>query len=228
MNFSSGDWYYEHIYYSTLKQSLQTGQMPYHLSAPPDGRRSDRFLGLPNVLLSPQFVFLKWLPIPVFTLVNVLLLYSIGYLGCLSIRRRYQLAIGPFAFLFLLFNFNGFITAHLGIGHAHFQGYFLLSWYVLLILQMIENPNRYATPLAFPLVLAGIAYQGSFHIYVWCCAFLLAVGLCNLRYIRQVSLALLLSAITCSCRILPAMIALYGFKDFFHPGYADIRELIDA
>jgi len=61
--------------------------------------------------------------------------------GLLLIRHRYRLGLAPFTLLFLLFNFNGFITSHLAVGHSMWFGYFLLSFAALFILEMLEEQS---------------------------------------------------------------------------------------
>ena len=71
-----------------LKDALVQGLPPLHISDPdpsdpyPLGGITDRFLVIPDQILSPQVILLRILPIGVFVAGNVLLLYSLGYAGC--------------------------------------------------------------------------------------------------------------------------------------------------
>src|SRR5881394_318516 len=128
MRFSHEDWVVAYSYYTIVHEAVGAGVLPYHSSAPLDNRGSDRFMGLPNTPLSPQFLLLGRVGFPWFVVINGLLLYTVSALGCLALRREHRLGWIPFTFLFLIFNFNGFITAHLSAGQTAFFGYFFLPW----------------------------------------------------------------------------------------------------
>ena len=64
---------------------------------------SDRFLGLPETPLSPQFLLIGIMEDPLFNLCNVLLLNTFLFLGLLLIRREHKLFPIPFIFLCLLY-----------------------------------------------------------------------------------------------------------------------------
>lgn len=52
-----------------------------------------------------------------------------------------------FSILFLLFNINGHISAHLSVGHATWTGYFLFSWLLPFILELFSGDEKNKFPL---------------------------------------------------------------------------------
>ena len=73
------------------QEALQTGQLPLHVqSATGMKDATDRFLSIPDLILSPQVVLLLWLTPGAFSLVQVLLLYALGYGGLLLLRRKWN------------------------------------------------------------------------------------------------------------------------------------------
>lgn len=77
---------------------------------------TDRFLTLPDVITTPQTLFLLFVNIPTFVLIDILIQYLIGFPGLLWVRRRFNLSLFAFSVLFFLFNFNGFILSHYSPG----------------------------------------------------------------------------------------------------------------
>ena len=129
MSFKVHDWAKEFIYYSVLKQAMESGRLPFHI--PMAFHETQRFLALPEINMSPQVFLLPLMDVGTFVLVNTLFMYTIGFAGCLAIRSRYGLSPVAFSVLFMLFNFNGHITAHMGVGHSMWTAYFLLPFFFL-------------------------------------------------------------------------------------------------
>lgn len=226
-SFSPRDWPKEFLHYATLRALVSDPVIPYFVTP---ARRGIEFLGNPETVLSPQIVLLPLMGIGKFVLVNTLIMYSLGFLGCLLIRWRYQLSLVPFIMLFLLFNFNGHITSHISAGHSMWNGYFLLPFFVYLILEMVRPSSsaRLKVPLLMALVLFGIVLQGSFHIYFWCLMFLVLVGLFNRELWKEVMLAGIFSVWLSLFRLLPAAFAFTGFQPSYASGYPNFATFFDA
>jgi hypothetical protein len=221
------DWPKEHAYCIVLRQAMETGQFPYHI--PREFHGTDRFLGLPEINLWPQGLLLLWLPPGPFFLANTLVLYSCGFLGCLLLRRRYGLGLVAFTFLFLLFDFNGYITAHLSAGHVMWNGYFLLPFFGLVLLRWAEEGGSPARAVRLAFVLFAMMMQGSFHLVIWCWMFLLFFVLFNPRCWKEGLLAIGFSGLLCSCRILPAVVAFWGSHEYgFLSGYPTVTDLLES
>lgn len=219
------DWPKDRDYCVLLKEALVRGQVPYHMSV--IHQSTDRFLGLPETILSPQILLLPYVEIGTFFLCQTLLLYTFGFLGCLLIRRRYQLGLMPFALLFLLFNFSGYITSHLAVGHSMWNGYFLLPFFCLWVLELLDGPA--ARPaLLLALVLFGMMLQGCFHHVVWCWLFLVLLVVFNPRYWRSVLVVLGGSAALSIHRIGPAVVTFWDGHRGFYAGYPTLSLLLDS
>jgi hypothetical protein len=82
--------------------------------------------------------------------------------------------VTPFAFLilFTLAGFNGYITAHLAVGHSMWGGFFLLPFFALEALSLAEEKTSPGVITRMALVLFGMLLQDSFHMFIWCCMFL--------------------------------------------------------
>ena len=176
-------------------------------------RQSVKFLGNPRTVLSPQIVLLPLVGLGNFVLFNTWIMYSLGFVGCLLLRKRFQLSLLSFIFLFLLFNFNGHITAHLSVGHTMWLGYFLLPFFFLIILDLAQHqgPPRLRVSLPLSLILFGIVLQGSIHFYIWCLLFLAIFGIFNRRHWKVASLTIVLSLCLSAVRWLPAPFVWGGY-----------------
>ncbi len=84
-----------------LRDAVIKGMLPLHM---PDASAlrniTDRYLALPDMLVSPQIILLRWLEVGQFILVNTWLLYALGMLGLLWLRRRFRLSLAAFTILF--------------------------------------------------------------------------------------------------------------------------------
>lgn len=227
MSFKPHDWGKEFIYYSVLRQAVSTGAMPYHIALSFHG--SDRFLALPEVNLSPQILLLPLVSVGGFVVLNTLLLYSAGFLGSLLIRRRYGLSLASFAVFFLLFNFNGHIVAHIGVGHSMWAGYFLLPFFLLSLLEAIDGAPWRTAAAKLAAVLFAISLQGSFHLLIWCVLLLVLILAFNWkRHGRAMLAAVVVAGVLCAHRLLPALFALWGKKEKFIWSYPTPLDLVDA
>lgn len=227
--FSAFDWPKEYKYYSVLRQALLEPAIPYHISE--KFQSTDRFLALPETNLSPQIILLPHMNIPQFILFNTLLLYSIGFFGCLLIKRKYKLSFYPFTMLFLLFNFNGYITSHLAVGHSMWNGYFLLPFFCLFVLRLLEEPQKNKNSIfKLSILLFIMVLQGSFHIFVWCLMFLVLIGLFNRKIIGPAFLITLFSIFLSAFRLMPAAANFYnkGYPFVFISGYPGLFALFKA
>lgn len=221
------DWSKEFDYYVVLQEALRSRQLPYHMSE--DYQGTDKFLGLPETNLSPQILLLPHVDVGRFLWWNALLLYSIGFVGCLLIRSRYGLGVAPFAMLWLLFNFNGFITSHLAVGHSMWFGYFFLSFAVLYVLEIVEEASLIAA-LKLALVLFAMMLQGSLHLVVWVWMLVgLLVAFNPRAYWKPGALAVGFSGVLSAFRVLPAAVTFAGRSDRgFWAGYPTLSEVLDG
>jgi hypothetical protein len=170
-----------------------------------------QYLARQNRPLSPQILLLVFLNPATYVLVNVWIFYGLSFWGLMLIRERYKLSFISFLSIFLLFNLNGHIVAHMGSGHFEWVGYFLLPFYVLLVLKMVEGEQTgWRWLLSMSVVLMGIVLQGAAHFFIYCVAFLLLLGVFQPRYFSTVMKAAALGALASLVRILPPAIQFAG------------------
>jgi hypothetical protein len=128
--------------------------------------------------------------------------------------------------LFLLFNFNGLITGHLAVGHSIYTAYFLLPFFVLLVLDLLEREQAgWKWILAFAVLQLAILLQGLFHLYVWCLMFLALLVLFNPRLLRPVAMAGFFSVLVGLPRLLPPALVVGRITHEFMGGPATVTDL---
>ncbi len=224
--FNHHDWPKEYQYYNILKTAIQNRVIPYHVSEAFHG--THRFLALPETVLAPQIFLLSRVGIGQFIVINTLLLYSLGFIGCLLIWRRYQLSFFAFTVLFLLFNFNGHITAHLAAGHSMWTGYFLLPFFAFFVLNFAEGRGTLVTAISLSFVLWLMCLQGSFHLYIWCTVFLLLLAANRLAHSGPILWSIFFSFLLGLFRIVPAAITFWNIQQNLRPGYPTLLDLLTA
>lgn len=222
--FTHEDWPKELHYLEVLQQAVREGRVPFYISRPIHTRK---FLALPEASWSPQALFLRWIEPGPFVLLNTLILFSLGFAGCLLLKRRLGLSFPSFAFFFLLFAFNGHITAHLAVGHSMWSGYFLLPFFFLFALDLVEARSRRA-PLLLAVVLFGLSLQGALHIFTWCVLLLLLLAAFDRARAGAVFEALLWAFALSACRLVPAYFLMNRKEQTFISGIPSLPDLWHA
>jgi hypothetical protein len=224
--FDLHDWQQAGAYYSFLKEAVSTGQFPLHMDS--DLVTTDRYLGRPDTPLSPNIVLLRFLEPGMYTLVDTLTWYSIGFVGLALLKRRCKLSIFSFTIFFLLFNFNGHITAHISVGHTMWVGYFLLPFLALQLLRMLDHPRlSLGWLLATALVLSGMFMLGAFHMAIWCGLFMVILGVIYPRYLGSIVKVIALTFLLSLWRILPPIIEFgRGSNIAFLTGFPSLLDLL--
>jgi hypothetical protein len=125
----SDGWRRRVLHAQPLRDAISTRSLPLHTDVPLQG--TSDFLGIPETSLTPDVLLLSILSNQRFVPVHVSLMCLVGLLGCW--RLAWKLDRKPFTLLAfaVVFTFNGFITAHLAVGHLMFTGYFLFPWALL-------------------------------------------------------------------------------------------------
>jgi hypothetical protein len=209
-HFDIQDWHLQvGPYLDFLSKALKSGQFPLHADSP--YMIPSQYLARQNRPFSPQILLLYFLNPATYVLVNVWIFYSLGFVGLLLIREKYHLSFVSFLSLFLLFNLNGHIIARVGVGHFEWMGYFLLPFYVLLVLKMVEGERTgWKWLLSMSLLMLAITLQGAAHFFIYCMSFLLLLALFQPRFFSPVIKAIVLSALVSMIRILPPAIQFVG------------------
>jgi hypothetical protein len=219
------DWPKEFRYYDVLRQAVEQRRLPLFLSRPILSGR--KLLAVPEVNCTPGVLLLGFLSIPRFVLLDALAFYAIGFAGLLWLRRRYALGFLPFALLFLIFFFNGHLVAHMAVGHSMWAAHFLLPFFVLGVLALIEGDGKGA-PALLALTLFAILLRGGVHLFSWCVLFLLLLAGFNPRRARAVLLALTGAAVLGMARLAPAAFLARRWNGAFLSGFPSAGDLWHA
>jgi hypothetical protein len=222
--FTAEDWVKEWVSYTILRQAVTRGPLPFHISSLIQG--TDRFLAIPETLVSPQILLLRLVDIGPFILLNTLILFTVGFWGLLLLKRHLRLSPIVFTALFLLFAFNGHIMAQMAVGHAMWVGYFILPFFLLLIFQALDGIASRNWPLWMALTLFGILLQGAIHIYIWCLFFLGLLWLAAPRLRMRLFLAAGVSLLLGMFRLLPAGLAFPRGSATFYAGYSSLTQML--
>lgn len=212
-----------------LRDAVIKGVLPLHM---PDASAlrnlTDRFMSLPDMLLSPQILLLRFLEVGPFILVNTLLFYTLGVWGLLWFRRRFSLSLAAFTALFFLFNFNGHILAHYSVGHVTWAGYFLFPWLLALVFQLLEGDHTWAWVAKTALLMFFMYLQGSFHQFIWVLLFLGFLAVSSWKHFWPVVKALVFAVLLSMVRILPPVLLLGQFDDEFLGGYPSLWDVLQS
>jgi hypothetical protein len=223
--FDYHDWGLAAHYLVGIREGLQTGQLPLHLNP---WLITERFLANPELPLSPQVLLLYVIDLRQFLLVNTLILYTAGFAGLVLLARRFNLSAFSFTLLFLIFNLNGHITAHLAAGHMMWLGYFLTPFLILLVFDAVDRGADRRWPALVALVMLALLLQGAFHFVLWSMLLIAVIALTQ-RSLRWPAIhALLLTAALGAIRYLPALIEFRNRDWSFVGGFQSATEVLEA
>jgi hypothetical protein len=212
-----------------LKNAVSSLALPLHMPSASALRGvTDRYLSLPDILLSPQGILLAVLQVGPFILVNFLLLYAAGFWGLLKLRKKFSLSLAVFAILFFLFNFNGHIVAHLSVGHTTWGGYFLFPWLIWLLVRVLDGDHSWRIVLEAALLLLLIFLQGSSHHFTWALMFAGLLALAAWKHLPAIFKILLFGGLLAMVRMLPVALMLGQFDTEFLGGYPLMRYMAAA
>ncbi len=233
--FDAHDMYREMNCVSLMKQAMVEGVIPYHVPILAEHLgHGTRFMGLPVWSISPQFVLLAFMSPIAFYTFNVLFMYSVGFLGCVLLGRYLDLDEIAFAFLYLLFNFNGRFVGHMTVFGPSQLGYFMLPFVLLIVLKVgdQEGPRfgfnaREAVYLGF--ALAAMIYQGTLHMFCQTVCFFMLWAVVNIRRWRFSLLTMLSMGLLAMARLLPTYITHGGKGNSTRwSGYGSIDLVVEA
>ncbi len=215
-----------------IQQAVIQSEVPLHTASTAWAKgATDRFFAVPDLILSPQVLLLRWLPPGTFVLVQVWLLYCIGFWGMLRLRRKYHLSLAAFLPLAWLFFFNGHIVDHMTVGHLTWAGYFLLPFMVELVLELGEanGPIPAGSWGARVAILQGALFlQGGFHLFTLNLILLAIMLVFYWRQWRPLLTAIAASLLVCMVRILPAAMSAQQLDINFSSGFTTLNELFNG
>lgn len=224
LDYTAHDWPKEMSYLRVIREALVNFKLPLYLSASIQG--TDCYLGLPETLLSPQVLLLRWMDPRLFAMTNVLILFTVGFVGCSLLRRHLDLSPFGFLTLFLLLNFNGYVTSRIAVGHFMWAACLLLPFLVWTILQAGGGQRDRGISVLAAWVLTAILFQGAFHLWIWCLMFLVLLGLGSVPHRSFSFRAIVLATLLGSFRLIPAVVCLSGRENRFLSGYPTLTELL--
>ncbi|MCX6079756.1 MAG: hypothetical protein NTW32_09515 [Chloroflexi bacterium] len=192
---------------------------------------TDRFLTLPDVNTTPQTLFLLFVNIPTFVLIDILIQYLIGFPGLLWVRRRFNLSLFAFSILFFLFNFNGYILSHYSVSHFTWGAYFIFPIVFMFIFRFLDGEDGWRWLTGFSFSLFYMVLAGGQHFFTWVLIMVSVLILfCGRRSLWLIGVGAF-SGILSAVRLLPPVLELKGFtesKDFlFVGGYPSLTEVFE-
>src|SRR5664279_4215073 len=86
-----------------LRNAIETGQLPLYSVTPTTigNDVTDHILAIPDLLISPQVLLLPWLTNGQFYVLQVLLMFSLGFLGLLYFWKAHPFSVLTFTAVFL-------------------------------------------------------------------------------------------------------------------------------
>jgi hypothetical protein len=214
---------------SFVRDSILAGVLPLHMSDTASLHDvTNRFLTLPDVITTPQMLVMKFLSVPQYIFLDVLLHYTISFLGLLWFYKKFNLSIYTFSFLFFIFGFNGYIIAHYSVGHFTWAAYFLFPLFFALVIQLIDEQQSWKWVFKFSLLLFYMILAGSQHHYVWLVLFLFFLAIPLWKKIPWLIAVVIFSGFLSAIRLLPPalelttfttkgnFLAVFGYPSFAH------------
>lgn len=231
LSLTAYDWLKEDAYLTILRLAQLNSSIPWNWS---DGffHGTDKFLANPEVVLTPDIILLRWISSGSFIVLHTVLLYTIGFVGSLSLAKKQNASFFAFSFFWLLFNFNGYLTAHLAIGHFQWTGYFLLPYFFILLFRFAEKSQSAVSfdrtaALSMALLFGVLFLNGSLHIAVWCFLFMLLAVLLRWAMLLNVLVSITVGFALGLGRLLPAAMW-FPKKTIFLSGYPTFGTFLDA
>lgn len=231
LSFSAYDWDKEAAYLDTLRIAQTSHVLPWQWGKA-FFQDTDKFLANPEIVLTPDTILLRWISNGSFVIFHVVLFYTLGFVGSLLLAKKLAVGFFSFAFFGLVFNFNGYLTSHLAVGHFQWTGYFLLPFFFLQLLAFTEaspgeNGSKSTAILGMALLLGVLFLNGSVHIAIWCSMFLGVVVLLRWDLFLNVIGSVLLGFVLGLARLVPANLW-FPRKGLLLSGYPTFSALFDA
>jgi hypothetical protein len=210
---------------AVLQAALINKVLPLHSSLPVMDGKSLRYLAIPDQILSPQIFLLPWLGIKQFIMLQVWIMYTLGFIGLLLLRKRFLLSLLSFTILFALFTLNGNILTHISVGHASWGGYFLFPFFVLLVFDLLEAKGNSQWVAKVSFLSFFILLQGSFHQFIWILFFLGLLAIAIPRHFRLLAVTILSIVLVSFIRLLPAVTLFGDFNNSYIAGYPLVQSI---
>lgn len=216
-----------------VRDALRLGVLPLHMLETSSLHDvSDRFFTLPDVITTPQMILLLFFSIERYVFFDILLHYTIGFLGLLWFYSRFHLSLFTFTVLFLLFGFNGYIFTHYSVGHFTWAAYFLFPLFFSLLIRFLDGEQGWTWVTSMSFLLFYMVLAGSQHHYVWLLLFMGVMVITCWPRSKWILLTILFSGLLSAVRLLPPVLQLadYEKKAIFNAvyGYPSLAHLIGS
>jgi hypothetical protein len=220
------DWPKEASYLDLLRESIRNHIFPFH--SIPEIQLTQRFLGVPETMLWPHLLLLRWQSNQQFILSHVILISTLGIFGCWRLSEKLGWSVFSFCALVLVTFFNGFIVSRIAVGHFMWCGYFLFSWVFIGALNIAQSPESIRARIEFAWVIFAMFLLGSFHLATWWLLFLCFFVLAKPSLLKSFFYALSLAICLCLFRIVPAVVAYGHLHRDFGTGFPNLTCLLQA
>jgi hypothetical protein len=212
-----------------LQNAISQGVLPLHMPGTSAlDLLTDRYLSIPDLLLSPQVLLMRFISPSQFVLWNWIILFLAGFWGLIKFSKKYQLSPFVLTLIFLLFNFNGQIEAHLSVGHNTWGGYFLFPWFVIFIFELEMDTIHWRWVVKVAALLFLIFLQGSFHQFVWLLIFLGIAIISFPKHFGAIIMSGILACLFSAVRILPSILIVQKVNQEFLGGFPGFWGLVSG
>lgn len=223
-----GDWVKEQVYLNTLRTSFEQFVIPwawgkvFYFSAP-------LFMANPEVVLTPDILLLRVLTNNQFLYLHHLLFYSFGFFTVNHLATQLRLQLPAYLFIFLIFNFNGYITSHISEGHFQWAGYYVLPAFLYLLYRSCYDSIITHRQVMAGTILGLLFANGSFHIAIWLSLFTVLLLAFERRSWLKLLVILSVGYSLGIFRILPALIYFVpASTKGMQSGYTDFSLLLNS
>lgn len=225
------DWVKESAYLNSLRDAQIDMVIPWKWSEP-FYHNTQSFLANPEIVLTPDIILLRWIPNSFFIILHIIIFYSVGFFGSILIAKKLNISLISFFVFWLVFNFNGYLTAHIAVGHFQWTGYFLIPFFLIILSKFLmdsQNTSSVNITNAFSMaILLGVLFlNGSLHIAVWCCMFMTIALFARWAMFSNVATAIIMGCLLSFGRLLPAALW-FPHNGFFIAGYPSFGTFLDA
>jgi hypothetical protein len=222
-----GDWIKEQVYLNTLRLSLEQFLMPW--SWEKSFYHSALFMANPEVVFTPDVLLLRVLSNNQFFYLHHCLFYTFGFFALHRISSTLKLRTSVYLLIYLLFNFNGYVTSHISEGHFQWTGYYLMPGFLLFLYQSSRYQAINRNDVLAGGVLGLLFANGSFHMAIWLSLFATLLFVFDRRSWLKFATVMVIGYSIGAFRIVPALI-------YFSPastkgmqsGYTDFSLLLNA
>ncbi len=222
-----GDWIKEQVYLNTLRLSLEQFLIPW--SWEKSFYHSALFMANPEVVFTPDVLLLRVLSNNQFFYLHHCLFYAVGFFSLHRIASTLKLRPSVYLLIYLLFNFNGYITSHISEGHFQWTGYYLMPGFLFFLYESSRYQVVNRNDVLAGGVLGLLFANGSFHMAIWLSLFATLLFVFNRRSWLKFATVMVIGYGIGAFRIVPALI-------YFSPastkgmqsGYTDFSLLLNA